>query len=266
MKYIKDKDELLEHLRQQVNFLILSSKTYDSGDGDEAIRLATHTRVLVHNSGPSSALLNQLHILDHLLFFNSSSVNDPRNIGPFNGLTLLRVSSEDGKSTSVSFTLDLKTNKVIHNQNSGEKSDSVSYVARLDDLPPSGINNKMGFTRWWEREIVIRDGIGNVFTRKNLIRTVCDKEGGAHVDPTLDEAYAKLSRFNSMGWKVHQEDVEKDFQNTPVMPSVRQIVHELLKTLKENFKQIFPEGDRILQQFKDYEEHCKIMSKHRKIG
>ena len=68
-----------------------------------------------------------------------------------------------------------------------------------------------------------------------MVLTVANKEGGTHIDPKLDEAYANLSRFNSLGWKVFMSGVEKDFNNTPVLPSIRQIAHEVLKTLKDEF-------------------------------
>lgn len=42
-----------------------------------------------------------------------------------------------------------------------------------------------------------------------------------------------------MGWKYFRRDIEEDFRNSPVLPSVRQITHEVLKTLKDEFPQLF---------------------------
>jgi hypothetical protein len=95
------------------------------------------------------------------------------------------------------------------------------------------------FTQWWDKKIVIRDNQKNTFTRKDLVLTIANTEGGAHVDPNLDQAYANLSRFHSLGWKFFRGDVAEDFKNNPVLSSIRQIAHEVLKTLKDEFPDLF---------------------------
>lgn len=112
----------------------------------------------------------------------------------------------------------------------------MEYVAPLDDLSPSrDKNKKRSFDNWWARLIIYEDNKSNTFTRKDLVLVVANKEGGAHVDPYLDQAYADLSRFNSLGWKLFVYGEEKDFNNTLILPSIRQIAHEVLKTLKDEF-------------------------------
>lgn len=65
---------------------------------------------------------------------------------------------------------------------------------------------------------------------------VADTDGGAHVDPSLDIKYLNLSRFNSLNWNfVGADGIDKQFANNPVFPSVRQISHELTKTLLDEF-------------------------------
>ncbi len=69
-------------------------------------------------------------------------------------------------------------------------------------------------------------------SRSDLILNVADSDGGAHVDPDLDEAYMDLSRHNSLGWILKEGDVTRPFP-APVMACVRQIGHEVLVTLRE---------------------------------
>ena len=66
---------------------------------------------------------------------------------------------------------------------------------------------------------------------------MANQDGGGHVDPSLDEAYANLSRFNSLGWKIFIGDCPaKDFEKGPELPSVRQIAYEVIKSLSDEFR------------------------------
>jgi hypothetical protein len=68
-------------------------------------------------------------------------------------------------------------------------------------------------------------------SRRELILHVAETDGGAHVDPALDEAYMDLSRNNSLGWMLREGDVVRPFP-PPVLPCIRQIAHEVLITLR----------------------------------
>ena len=85
--------------------------------------------------------------------------------------------------------------------------------------------------------MVIEDSSNSRFNRKDIILNVANKEGGAHVDSTLDEAYANLTRFNSMRWSANilARDIEL---SSPVYPSVRQIAHEVMKSVLDEFPKI----------------------------
>jgi 3-dehydroquinate dehydratase len=41
---------------------------------------------------------------------------------------------------------------------------------------------------------VLRDDRRRELSRKNLIFTMRDKDGGGHVDPNIDEVFAELNR------------------------------------------------------------------------
>jgi len=207
-EYTQTRQELLGHLKDQITFMLQSASSYDNGFEGEAKRLAIAIRVLVHDTPQSTSLLTQLNKKD-ILFYSSASNYNPLSLMTVNCLTTMRIGP-----------------------------DGADYVAMLDNLPP-GRWKKMSFDRWWKREIMYRDNTGNTFTRKDLVLAVANKEGGAHIDPKLDQAYANLSRFNSLGWKAVISGVDQDFKNTPVLPSIRQIAHEVLKTLKDEFPSLF---------------------------
>jgi len=210
-KYVQTKDELLDHLKDQIAFMKQSASSYDNGFEDEAKRLAVIIRVLVHDTSNSTSLLTLLN-KKNIKFYDSAVPYDPKNLLPYNGLTMMRLSTKEG----------------------------ASYVAPLDGgAPTRSRTRKIAFKTWWNGVFVIKDKDGVKFTRKDLVRNTANTDGGAHVDPELDVAYANLSRFNSLGWKVFRRDIEDDFRNSPVLPSIRQIAHEVLKTLRDEFSELF---------------------------
>ena len=228
--YSQNREELLAHLRDQIEFMIVSAVSFDNGFEGEAKRLAATIRILVHNTPRSTALLTQLRKTD-ILFYDSASAFDLKNIATSNCLTMFRQSPS-----------------------------GWDYVAPLDNLSPArSKDKKVGFARWWDRTIIYKDNAGNEFTRKNLVLAVANKEGGAHIDPKLDSAYANLSRFNSLGWKVYANGEEKDFNNSPVLPSVRQIAHEVIKSLRDECSTLFLSNDSIWSRFSQYDEHCRAV-------
>ena len=209
--YTQDNKELLGHLKEQIAFMQESAISYDRGFESEAKRLAVVIRVLVHDTSQSTSLLTLLGRKRHMLFYDSASKYDPRSLAPSNCFTVMKFSAN-----------------------------AAEYVAPLDDLSSArDKNKKRSFNNWWERLIIYKDNKNNTFTRKDLVLAVANKEGGAHVDPKLDQQYADLSRFNSLGWKLFVHGEEKDFNNTPILPSIRQIAHEVLRTLKDELPDLF---------------------------
>ncbi|MGH7966312.1 MAG: SEC-C metal-binding domain-containing protein [Candidatus Binatia bacterium] len=195
----RDRQDLQAKLREQIGFLERSSATYDAGDEDEALRLATAIRVLVHDTRRSTSLLSQLD-LKRIGFYDSAYNYNPENLLTHHGLIGLQF--KDGVS---------------------------SYRAPLDDRP-GGVRRTVSFDDWWNK-LVFVDKTGK-HTRAGLVLAVANQDGGAHVDPALDEPYVKLSRENSLGWQAVGPAGERPMEN-PVPASIRQIAHELLRSLRE---------------------------------
>ncbi|MDP2719108.1 MAG: hypothetical protein Q8P44_04650 [Dehalococcoidia bacterium] len=235
-EYVQTREDLLTHLREQINFMIASAVSFDNGFEGEAKRLAVAIRILVHDTSSSEALLTLLRKKD-VLYYDSASSFDPRNLLPSNCLTMIRASRKEDEELM------------------------GDYVAPLERLSPArNKNKKVGFGRWWNRTTMYKDKEGNSFTRRDLVLAVANKEGGAHIDRKLDQAYANLARFNSLGWKVFTEVEEKDFRNSPILPSIRQIAHEILKTLSDEVVSLFPESDLVFQRLDGYKQHCTALS------
>jgi hypothetical protein len=210
MKYRQTYDELLAHLKEQIQFLWRSAKAYDVGFTSEAKRLAAVIRVLLHDTAKSTSLLTQLN-KKNLPLYDTSLDYDPANLIVTHGLIMLKLT--------------------------GIPADT-GYIAPLDDgVPHRYTKGKVPFEDWWNK-IVIVDKYKNKFTRKDLILSVSNKDGGAHVDHELDKAYADLTRY-PFGWKFVIDGAEMASATGPELASIRQICHEVLKSLKDEFPELF---------------------------
>lgn len=191
------KKELDNHLKEQLEFLRSSCNSYDNGFEGEAKRIASIIRILLHDTNKSKSLLSLLDMKNTLDFLDSSmelEVPGATRVGGYAGLVSIA---------------------------------SNGYVSDLDN----GLNSKkVNFDKYWNKTILI-DKENKNFTRKNIILYLANKDGGSHVDPKLDKKYAELSRNNSIGWIRFENGKDTCPINGVELATVRQIGHEILKTL-----------------------------------
>jgi hypothetical protein len=207
----QSQEDLNRHFQEQLGFLERSAEAFDTGYPDEAKRLALTIRLLVHDTPNSRSLLSQLGRKD-VKFLDSAIDVETTSLTSQAGLT--DVSIGQG---------------------------GVKHVAPLD----TGETRWTDFESWWNK-VVIRDLKGRELTRKDLDLTVANQDGGAHVDTMLDETYERLSRGNSLGRYAATRKM------TPVtsveLVSIRQIAHELLRTLKPGYRrERRPEGAAVIR-------------------
>lgn len=202
-KVPQSQDDLKRHLEEQLAFLERSAEAFDDGFTDEAKRLAVTLRLLLHDTKHSKSLLGQLGLKDSD-FVDSAFQDDPESIASHGGLVGIAV----GKGKS-------------------------ELVARLDGDDPSWFR-RVKFSDWWNAPVT-RDLKGRLLSRRELVLAVANKDGGAHVDPELDEVYADLSRGNALG--LYDATAEKlEPLTEPERVTIRQIAHEVLKTLKPEYE------------------------------
>jgi hypothetical protein len=195
--------DLQAHLDEQLGFLERSAAAFDQGYEDEAKRLTVTLRVLLHETPQSHSLLGQLGRRQGK-FFDTALPADTANLMTHGGLVFV-----------------------------GMGPPETRYVAMLDDVP---ITTQVPFDQWWGAPVFIdRDRIS--LSRKQLILIAANQDGGAHIDPALDDTYAKLSKQNSMNWTVVQDGQARPMGG-PERAAIRQIAHEVLKTLKPAYKKM----------------------------
>jgi len=207
-EYIQSKDELQQHLKDTVQALELSSNSFDEGREGEAKRLAAAIRVLVHDTDSSKSLLGQLG-QRAINFYDTSIPRHPKEILTYSGII------------GMDFTRQ-----------------GVKYLAPLDFLPPKSPPRWISFEEWWNG-IIFVDRKDNKTSRKDLILAVANKDGGAHVDPVLNEKYADLSRRNSLAWRFSSVRGDAPLEG-PEKATIRQIAHEVLKSLNPEMPAMKP--------------------------
>ncbi|MEZ9686609.1 hypothetical protein AB4453_23915 [Vibrio atlanticus] len=203
------KQDLLIHLKDSCDFLEISCRAFDDGYIGEGKRLATTLRVLLHDTQSSKSLLSQLKVKTEMRYLNTAIPYDPKNLMSHHGLVGIRGCNENAE-----------------------------YFAFLDDSV--GAVKYVKFPNWWN-EIVISDSNKNQFCRRELVLSLTNKDGGAHVDPKLTDKYAALSRNNSIGWVFHNGDENTEGSGIIgiELHSVRQIAYECLESIKRKFPQLF---------------------------
>ncbi|MFK3797203.1 SEC-C metal-binding domain-containing protein [Pseudomonas sp. NPDC088444] len=197
--------ELLEHLNEQLDFIQSSAEAFDNGKISEAKRIALAIRILAHDTKRSKSLLSQLDRKSTLFWDTAESFN-PDNVLTYSGLILAHISN--GTEATYRPILD-------------------SFAGKLPKL--------VDFDKWWSATVFV-DSSKRPLSRKDLVLSMADKDGGAHVDPELNGVYADLSRKNSLGALFMASG---ESQGQPIdgaeRAAIRQIGHEVLKTFLNGY-------------------------------
>lgn len=212
----RSQDDLKRELRNQLELLRISCDQYDRGTEAFAKYIAVSLRILLHKTRTSHPLLEQLGLRSGNFFAS----NIP-----------LYVDSLISHAPLLMLALAV-----------GPEVSEARYVPRVGTPGREREPRSIPFDDWWS-EPILKDDAKNIFTRMSLVRHVADTDGGAHVDPQLDEAYMKLSRENSMGWTDARDN---PLAGPPHLASIRQIAHELLWTLQETAPEYSEDAQPVL--------------------
>lgn len=190
-------DELNSLLEEQIDFLELSCASFDKGFTGEIKRLAVSVRVLVHDTNSSTSLLT-LANRKTIGFLDTAYPYDNENLLSHSSLVQIHMTPQGAKPK-----------------------------AYLDGALQPGL---LPFEAWWNG-IVLVDSNKNEFSRKDITLYLANKEGGAHVDHEIDERYHNLRNRNSLGWVTVLRDGQQIAGEDHVPGTMRQIAHELIKSL-----------------------------------
>lgn len=198
----RPKDELKRELVEQLQLLRHSCRAFDSGLEAVAKHISLSLRVLLHHHGQSRALLDQLGLRGPRYLTSAPPLN-PRNILTECNLVLMQVGTT-----------------------------GAHYLPLVAAGAPPVPLQPIPFVDWWNNP-VLKDNRGRTFCRRELVLNVADTDGGAHVDPELEEAYMAISRENSLGWVFSADGRDSALEGRPELACMRQIAHELLSTIHQ---------------------------------
>lgn len=242
MAYTLTHDDLVEKLREQMGFLDRSAALFDEGHEEEALRLAAIIRVLLHDTRTSHSLLGQLGVKETLSYLDTSEPIHPLNALPTMGLVGARV--DLGPSGHVGeYAAPLEGNY--------RDRPALVYMrcallvegplpADAPGEPP--YSRPKPFAEWWN-DPVTKDSQGEFFARRDYVLAGANKEGGSHVDASLDAAWTGLTRNNTLNMRVDPAGrvsvsvgpllggIQVPLGN-PALASIRQIAYELDQTLR----------------------------------
>lgn len=153
---------LREELAKQLRFLERSAKAYDEGDEEEAVRLATVMRVLFHDTvHPKTGKPNSISLMTHLAMRDGTMLATPgTKLADWRDFLSVRIDLTSPTPSSLLPRLDLE----------------------LVEVP---------FATWWDTDAVRADA---AVSRRRLVTSAANKDGGAHVDPKLDRFYEGLMK------------------------------------------------------------------------
>ena len=196
--------DLERKLREQYDLLTAHAEAFDRGRRVVALSLAVTIRVLVHDTAQSKSLLRQLDLKDKLRFRDTAQHIDPRNLLPNPALVHVKVTPGHG----------------------------VEWEAPLNMRDDDRLRQPLPFRQWWTMPLT-KDHTGGTWSRKDFVLHLANKEGGAHIDPAeIDERLRQIEDENAMGWTYADPVLgEVPMPYGPILPSVRQIAHEVATTL-----------------------------------
>ncbi len=226
MSYQRTRNDYLQELKEQLQILSADGLNYDKGLYPVAKSLATRVRVFVHDTKNSRSLLTQLE-RKSILFYSTPGQGSGAG---WSHLTRLVIDGNGPRWMPFLETFprtidDASMFLKLAKENPGQ--DIQIPMIPIDWL-------KKSFEDWWNEAVLSTDQ-GQQLSRKQLVLSLADADGGAHVDPQLkDSDYAAFSRSNALGWQVTNFNTNvTNPMSGPQYACMRQIAYELKKSLCE---------------------------------
>lgn len=203
----KSKQQLLDSLAEHVSLLMDYCTAFDAGKQHYAKPMSASLQMLLYGvKGNSLCLLHQLGMRAERFFDTAPALPPSGYLGQCQ-LAAIRVDMDNL---------------------------SAHYIPMLSTTDRKEL---VPFSAWWNTPVV-RDVKGRTFSRLEIVKEVRDKDGGAHVDGDLVEAYADFASGRYSGWQIRHDGEAKPIPN-PHLACVRQIAHETLLSLERFTPQSF---------------------------
>ncbi len=108
----------------------------------------------------------------------------------------------------------------------------AQYTNFLDMMPGS---RWIRFGQWWSKNAVVRFPDGERrFTRRDIVMNIRNSEGGSHVDPNVSTVTDQLGPGSKALWTSVIAGKTTPIEGTILASSIRQIGHELLRSIQNS--------------------------------
>lgn len=211
-------DEVCEALAGTIDDLKKACRDFDDGHENAARAIAVAIRVLVHDTNMSTSLIKAVEIASQGAVVRKSYLSYVNTCAKIDG----RIPEPCWAFVKLQF---LVRNPV-----------KLRYLAPLGESETVKKAND-SFDNWWDRQIILIDGQGQRFTRKKIVLSIANQDGGAHVAIDVSKDYYDLTRNNTLGNSISisrdGEAISASSEKSNIaFAVVRQIAHELLLTLQ----------------------------------
>ncbi len=193
--------DLEQRLVEQLNFLRKSMRDFDDGDTSEFRRMSVALRILLHKSRNSSPLVEQVDLASIGFASYAVPIREKDLLSEF-CLSLIAMSADGAK---------------------------LIPVLGAGPNPPRTVSLDA-----WKSEPVLRDDNRHVFSRWDIVMSVADQDGGAHVDGKINEAYHRLSKEHSIGFIQSGPNGEKPLEHIEKV-YLRHISWEALQSIESGW-------------------------------
>lgn len=213
----KTKEELEDALKRQIGHLRRSCAAFDAGEMSEGERLAVTCYTLLHDSPKDkriTGLLGRFGMRSKMSFLDSSRQDHFDNLRKKNRENFLHIG------------LPMATIKFGKN--------GSTYAPLFENLKniPNATIAKVKFQQWWEGK-VYENANRYKLSRKNLVSTLRNQDGGGHIDDHIrDGAYHFLSMNPLQSFSVDMETGQSTPTRNAHWATMRQVAWELDESLK----------------------------------
>ncbi|KMK53172.1 hypothetical protein FEFB_11000 [Fructobacillus sp. EFB-N1] len=215
----EETEELLQNCFQN---LLDYANSFDSGNFQSIRQAANIIRMLFYDSKTCHSLLNQITNKEDIRLLNTFLI-DEKDTFYSGGVWIIQ------------------TFKKIPFSNVPDTSQLYSTFVP-DDLEKLSEKREIVFKSWWNG-IVFKLG-NSILTRKDIIISMANQDGGSHVDTEVDETYLNIARGQTgihigtnlsdtipLYFKSQNNDEDYEHPKDIHLAIMRKIVHEILYSL-----------------------------------
>lgn len=214
-KVFLSREDVLKRYKDQLEHLKKECEDFDNGDIYQINIISVSLRKLLKDTKMSKSLLMQLDIKDKVKFINT--LIKPKTI------SFWELENVSNLNIIVSgIYAGLLRKKIFTNDN----------IVHFQFAPLLDANNRdatfLDFDSWYNG-VIYKDENYEI-SRKKLIDTIAEQDGGAHYDESIEESYVKFAEKTSLKINVNGDIVA--FDNNPAQISLRQIAYEVITSLE----------------------------------